>query len=72
MSKQILLLGGYPTHEAHYRHDSDNVHCNESKYTKEDIDDVEVDENGPPEHLWHSIATSTEEHRLHSLAEGSE
>ena len=38
----------------------------------EDIDDVDVDENGPPEHLWHSIAHYTEEHSLHSLAEGSE
>ena len=66
------LLGGYPSYEAHYRHVCDTVHTNESKYTKEDIDDVDVDENGPPEHLWNSIAPSTEEHRLHSIAEGSE
>ena len=29
---------------------------NESKYTK---DDIEVDEDGPPERLWNSIAPST-------------
>ena len=36
-------------------------------YTKADID-----ENGPPEHLWNSIAPSIEESRMHSIAEGSE
>ena len=66
------LLGGYPTYEAHYRHVSDTVHTNESKYTKESVDELDVDENGPPEHLWNSIAPSTEEHRLQSVAEGSE
>ena len=50
----------------------DTVLTNESKYTKEAIDEIDVDEDGPPEHLWQSIAPSTEEHRLHSLAEGSE
>ena len=48
------------------------VYTNESKYTKEDIDSIDVDENSPPEHLWDNIAPSTEEQRLHSLAEGSE
>ena len=70
--EQSDLLGGYPSYEAHYRHVCDTVLTNESKYTKEDVDEVDVDENGPPEHLWNSIAPSTEEHRLHSLAEGSE
>ena len=40
-------------------------------YTKESVDDVDVDEDGPPEHLWNIIAPS-EEHRLHSIAEGTE
>ena len=47
------------------------VYTNESKYTREDVDSIDVDENGPPEHLWDNIAPSTEEQRLHSLAEGS-
>ena len=70
--EQTDLLAGYPSYEAHYRHVSDTVLTNESKYTKESVDDVDVDENGPPEHLWNSIAPSTEEHRLHSIAEGTE
>ena len=70
--EQSDLLGGYPSYEAHYRHVCDTVRTNESKYTKEDIDDVDVDENGPPEHILHTIAPSTEQHSLHSLAEGSE
>ena len=36
------------------------------------VDDMDVDENGPPEDLWDSIAPSTEENRLHSIAEGAE
>ena len=40
--------------------------------TKEDIYGIDVDENGPPEHMWDNIAPSTEENRLHSIAEGSE
>ena len=70
--EQADLLGGYPSYEAHYRHVCDTVYTNESKYTKEDVDSIDVDENGPPEHLWDNIAPSTEEQRLHSLAEGSE
>ena len=66
--EQADLLGGYPTYEAHYRHVCDTVHTND---TKEDVDDIDVDENGPPEHLWDNIAPSTEENRLHS-PEGSE
>ena len=33
---------------------------------------IDIDENGPPEHLWSHIAPSTEENRSQSLAEGSE
>ncbi len=70
--EQTDLLGGYPTYEAHYRHVCDTVHTNETKYTKEDIDGIDVDENGPPEHMWDNIAPSTEENRLHCIAEGRE
>ena len=66
------LLGGHLTYEAHYRHVSDTVLTNEAKYTQESVDELDVDEEGPPEHLWNSIAPSTEEHRLQSVAEGSE
>ena len=67
--EQADLLGGYPSYEAHYRHVCDTVHSNESKYTVKDLDEVDIDENDAPEHLWNSIAPSTEEQ---SIAEGSE
>ena len=70
--EQADILGGYPSYEAHYRHVCDTVLTNESKYTNESIDELDVDENGPPEHSWNSLAPSTEEHRLQSIAEGSE
>ena len=70
--EQADLLGGYETYEQHYTHVKTIVQANETKYTKAEIDDIQVDEDGPPEHLWNSIARSTEEGRMHSMAEGSE
>ena len=70
--EQAHLLGQYATYEEHYRHVKTIVQTNENKYTKADIDDIQVDVDGPPEHLWNSIAPSTEESRMQSMAEGSE
>ena len=66
------LKGGYSTYEEHYRHVHSTVVANECKYSQTDVDDVDIDEDGPPEHLWNYIAPSTEESRSQSLAEGSE
>ena len=68
------LLGGYETYmyEQHYEHVKSIVLANESKYSHTSIEDIEVDEDGPPEHLWSLIAPSTEASRSQSLAEGSE
>ena len=70
--EQADLLCGYSTYEEHYRHVHATVVANESKYSQADIEDIDIDENGPPEHLWSHIAPSTEETRSQSLAEGSE
>ena len=40
--EQADLLGGYETHEQHYRHVKSVVETNERKYTKADIEDVQV------------------------------
>jgi len=66
------LLGQYATYEEHYNSVCPLVLANESRYSQADVDDIEVDENGPPEHLWNEIAPSAEESRSHSLQEGSE
>ena len=71
-NEQTDLLGGYSSYAEHYRHVSTDVYANESKYTKADIEDVDVDQDGPPEHLWSNIAPSTEESRAQSMAEGVE
>ena len=71
-NEQTDLLGGYSSYAEQYRHVSTDVYANESKYTKADIEDVDVDEDGPPEHLWSNIAPSTEESRAQSMAEGVE
>ena len=71
-NEQVDLIGGYSTYEEHYRHVHSTVVANESKHSQTDIDDVDIDKDGPPEHLWNYIAPSTEESRSQSLAEGSE
>ena len=71
-NEQTDLLGGYSSYAEHYRHVSTDVYANESKYTKADIENVDVDQDGPPEHLWSNIAPSTEESRAQSMAEGVE
>jgi len=62
----------YATYEEHYNSVRPLVLANKSRYSQADVDDIEVDENGPPEHLWNEIAPSAEESRSHSLQEGSE
>ena len=71
-NEQTDLLGGYQTYEEHYRHVQAIVHTNERKYCNREIDNVNIDENGPPEHLWSQIAPNTEEARTRALAEGSQ
>ena len=41
----------------------DVVHTNASRYTQDEVEDIDIDEDGPPEHLWSHIATSTEDSR---------
>ena len=71
-NEQTDLLGGYSTYEQHYNHVKVTVLANENKYSLTDIDNVDIDEDGPPEHLWSQIAPTTEQARAQSLAEGSE
>ena len=47
-NEQTDLLGGYSTYEEHYRHVHSTVVANESKYSQADVDDVNIDEDGPP------------------------
>ena len=66
------LLGGYVTYQEDYNNVHPTVLSNECKYSQANVDDIEVDENSPPEHLWREVAPSTEASRSHSLHEGSE
>ena len=66
------LLGGYSTYEEHYDHVRSVVVANEQKYSKTDVEDIEFVGDGPPEHLWASIAPCTEESRSRTLEESEE
>ena len=66
------LLGGYATYKEHYQHVQSILDSNEQKYCCDSVDNVDINEHGPPEHLWSQIAPSTEQARVQSSAEGSE
>lgn len=71
-NEETDLLSGYSTYEEHYHQVRSIVISNEKKYNKSDIDDIQLDENSPPEHAWNQIAPGSEASRAQSLAEGSE
>ena len=71
-NEHVDLLGGHATYEEHYQHAQSIVQTNEQKYSHDEVDNVNLDENGPPEHLWSQIAPSTEEARARAVAEGSQ
>ena len=66
------LLGGYATYKEHYHHVHAIVVAYEGKYSQTDVEDIEVDEDGPPEHAWADIAPNTEEGRSCAFEEGEE
>ena len=63
--------GVYATHHIGYGVQA-IVHTNEQKYCNSEVDNININENGPPEHLWSQIAPNTEEARARALAEGSQ
>ena len=60
------MMNMQTTYETHYNHVKSVVLANENKYIEADVNELDIDQNDPPEHL------STAERRLQSLAEGSE
>ena len=64
------LLGGYSTYEEHYNYVKHIIIANELEYTQVDVDNLEIDENNFPEHVWNQIAPNTESNQGQSIAEG--
>ena len=65
------LLGGHPDYYSHYQSCEDILLRNERKYTA-DIDDLmeylqRLNESGPPQHMWSTIAPRSEESRLQEV-----
>ena len=71
-SEEADLLSGCSSYEEHYRRVHTIVSANEKKYTQSDIEDIEIDENGPPQHVWDQVAPGTQASRAQHEAEGSE
>ena len=55
---------GYSTYEQHYNHVKSLVVTNENKYSQTDVDNVDIDEDGPPQHLWSQIAAPNDKPEL--------
>ena len=62
------LLGGYQDYYSHHANREDILVRNENKYTA-DVDDLmeylqQLNESGPPQHIWSTIAPTSEQNRL--------
>ena len=66
------LFSGYPSYRVYYESVSSAILANETKFNQVVHDPLELLEDGPPEHMWPSIAPSAEESRLEALREGVE
>ena len=49
--EQADLLGSCSTYKEHFSFVHSTVLANESRYSQADVDNIDSDENGPPEHL---------------------
>ena len=49
IDEHLDLLGSYATYEEHYQHVQSIVRNHEQKYCHNEVDNVDLDENGPPE-----------------------
>ena len=66
------LLGGCASYAEHYEQVRAVVIENENKYTNEDIENVNVDDDNRPEHAWCQIAPSTEASNAQAAEQGVE
>ena len=71
-NEETDLLSGCSSYEEHYCRVHAIVSANEKRYTLSDIEDVELDENGPPQHVWDHTAPGTKANRANHEAERSE
>ena len=68
------IIGGHQTYFAHYNQVKEIVHQNEAKYTSnvEAIDRAlqDIDDDGPPEHVWDQLAPGAQQQAADQQAEG--
>ena len=70
--ESIDLLGGFSSYTEHYDHVKSVVHENEQKYTMEQVEDMQIDDDSRPEHAWCQLAPNTEDGRSHAEQQGTE
>ena len=66
------LLGGCASYAEHYEQVRAVVIENENKYTNEDIENVNLDDDNRPEHAWCQIAPSTQASNAQAAEQGVE
>ena len=50
--ESINRLGGFSSYAEHYDHVKSVVRENEQKYTMEQVEDMQIDDDSRPEHAW--------------------
>lgn len=71
-NEQMDLLSVYSSYQQHYEVIKRIVLDNESKYTKANVDDIEVDSDSNPQHGWNQLAPCTEANQAQLLQQESE
>ena len=66
------LLRGISHYGEHYDHVESVMYENEHKYTMEQVEDKQVDDDSRPEHAWCQLAPNTEDGRSHTEKQGVE
>ena len=70
--EDIDLSGGYSSYAEHYDHVKSVIIENEHKYTVEQVEDMQINDDSRPEHAWCQLAPNTEGNRAQAEQEGTE
>ena len=71
-NESVDLLGGFSSYAEHYDYVKSVVYENEQKYTMEQVEDMQIDDDSRPEHAWCQLAPNTEDGRSHADQQGTE
>ena len=71
-NEETDMLGSYSSYAEHYDAVKEVICSNEEKYTAEQVDNLQIDEDSTPEHAWSLIAPNTASVNANAREQGDE